>query len=95
MIIGQPPGAGLLANANSVFSFAAAFGCRRPAKSRSVQINFVNNERLAASRSTTLKNPGSRVQSLSRLTLEKLKLGTLNFYLPKSLINAISGRKVV
>ena len=51
--------------------FAAAFGWSAAAKSSSVQINFVNNERLAASSSTTLRNPGSRVQSLSRLTLEK------------------------
>jgi len=38
--LGAPLGRGFLLM-QCVFGFAAAFGCRRPVKSRSVQINFV------------------------------------------------------
>jgi len=56
-----------------VFGFAAAFGCRRPAKSRSVQTNFVykNGCPLVSPLNTLKTSLNGETQSLSRITLEK------------------------
>jgi hypothetical protein len=54
-----------------VCGFAAAFGCRRPAKSRSVQINQLIRTVVRFYRCNTLKPYGRGKQSLSRITLEK------------------------
>jgi hypothetical protein len=55
-----------------VFGFAAAFGCRRPAKSRSVQFNFVCKNGWPLLPLQHSKKPHGRgKQSLSRAMLEK------------------------
>ncbi|MDD5561628.1 MAG: hypothetical protein PHT50_05850 [Candidatus Omnitrophica bacterium] len=51
--------------------FAAAFGCRRPAKSRSVQINMFIRTVGRFCRYNTLKTARSGKQSLLRTMLEK------------------------
>jgi len=54
-----------------VSGFAAAFGCRRPAKSRSVQINMFIRTVGRFCRYYYLKTHGRGKQSLSRTMLEK------------------------
>jgi hypothetical protein len=55
-----------------VCGFAAAFGCRHPAKSRSVQINMFIRTVGRFCRYNTLKNyTDAAMQSLSRIVLER------------------------